>query len=66
MTGCGVVTSTVALSFDEEKLAGTRKLETAAMNTVEIFNLDAQEFMAKIPDQSVDVIVTDPALLDAG
>jgi len=30
------------------------------MNTVEIFNLDAQDFMAKIPDQMVDVIVTDP------
>jgi len=30
------------------------------MNKVDIFNLDAQEFMAKIPDEMVDVLITDP------
>jgi len=30
------------------------------MNKIEIFQLDALEFMAKIPDDTVDVLVTDP------
>jgi site-specific DNA-methyltransferase (adenine-specific) len=30
------------------------------MNTVEIFNQDALDFMAKVPDGFVDVLITDP------
>jgi len=30
------------------------------VNKIEIFNLDALEFMAKIPDDTIDVLITDP------